>query len=106
MALPIAEWLHALEQMDASVSESARDLDHHEHAVEPLLAEPEPLPALAAVEALLAQIDERLERHDRGQKAAAEHVASFEHWLVEQEAAVGAWRTAFTGWCGRIQHSR
>jgi len=98
-------WLHSLEQMDASLGESERELVAHEQSLAGLLTERKSSGALQAAETLLAQIDERLARHERSQQLASERVADFESWLGEQDNSLGRWRSAFTEWCGRIQQT-
>ena len=99
MALPIADWLQALERMDDIVTNDTRELDCHEQSVSHLLEERGASSALHAAEELLARIDETLDRHDRDQRAAAEHAATFEQWLGEQDAAIRRWQASFGEWC-------
>lgn len=95
MPLPTADWLAALADMDAALAAARAGLDAYEARW------PHP-PAAVRAEAP-GSVEERLARWDEQLAAAARLAEVLEREFAEQDAAVGRWRAAFTGWRGAIQ---
>lgn len=97
MPLPTADWLAALADMDATLAAALVGLDAYE-------ARWPGRPVAGAGEVTpLGGVEERLSRWDEQLSAAARLAEGLEREFAEQDAAVGRWRAAFTGWRGAIQ---
>src|SRR5262245_57940351 len=99
MALPTAEWLAALDEMEAALAGKLDGYQAKWEGGETGVADAGPTGALG----LAARLDGRLQEWDARLAAAGELAASVERQLDEREATVGRWRELFTGWRELLQ---
>jgi hypothetical protein len=97
MPLPTADWLAALADMDAALADALAGLDAYEARW------PDQLAATGGEVTPLGDVEERLSQWDERLGDAGRLAEGLEREFAEQDAAVGRWREAFTGWRGAIQ---
>lgn len=100
--LPLAEWTAALDRMDAALAAAGQAVERRderlERAVAPSAGDGE-FPALARLDARLAEWEARL-------RAADELAASVERELAGRAAAVADWRALFAAWADLLQRGQ
>lgn len=94
-ALPTADWLAALADMDAAVAAALIGLDGYEAR----WPDPPPRPADTPLHDLAA----RLDGWDERLRAAGRLAEGLEREFADRAAGVAAWQQAFTTWRAGIQ---
>jgi hypothetical protein len=104
MPMPIADWLHSLDEMETTLTATLSELDNYERTWGQSFTGPPVSDATQAPQHLM-RWEVRLEEWDARLSAAADLAASIERELSDRLAAIGRWQELFNDWRGLIEQS-